>query len=106
MNQEIKIHQIFSEMKVQVLNMKPIDHIIKFIVDNKFIFVIDGTGNKNVIIQDQDIYGAKSTVKTDSQTFLKMKRGELTPIMGLMSGKVDIEGSIGFAFKMKFLLSK
>ena len=93
-------------MKTQVLEMEPIEHIIKFIVDNEFIFVIDGTGDKNVIIQDQDILGAKSTVRTDKKTFLKMKEGKLSPMKGLMIGKVDIDGSLGFAFKMKFLLSQ
>jgi putative sterol carrier protein len=98
------IEAIFEDMKIKVLAMKPIKSTIKFIVEN-YIFVIDGRGPKNIVYQNQDIPDVASTVITDRQTFFRMKRGELSPMTGLMTAKIDIEGSLGLAFRLKHLLT-
>ena len=98
------IDLIFDKMKDDVINMKAIGSKVKLIVED-YIFVIDGTGAKNVVYQQEDMPEMTSTIITDKATFFKMKKGELNPMMGLMTGKIDIDGSMGLAFRMKGLLT-
>lgn len=100
MNERLEL--IFDDLREQVESMSPINAKMKFVMD-EYIYTIDGTGNKNVV-GTSDIE-ANCTVKTDLDTFFEMKEGKINPVAALMKGRVDIDGSMGLAFKMKGLLS-
>ncbi|HRX29829.1 MAG TPA: SCP2 sterol-binding domain-containing protein, partial [Saprospiraceae bacterium] len=47
---------------------------------------------------------ADCTISTDVDTFMKLKSGDLNPMMAVMSGKIKISGDIGLAMKLQSLL--
>jgi putative sterol carrier protein len=63
---------------------------------------IDGTGDKNVVsTEDKD---ADCTITTSVETLVKLKSGDLNPMMAVMSGKIKIKGDMGLAMKLQSLL--
>jgi putative sterol carrier protein len=100
---DIDIDQIFLDMKEKVKGMDPINAKMKFVMD-EHVFLIDGTGNENVVSQKDE--EANSTVRTNLATFKKMKSGQLDSITALLTGKIDIDGSMGLAFKLRSLIDR
>ena len=74
---------------------------LKFVLDEKVIF-IDGTSDKNLVtFEDQE---ADCTITTDADTFMQLKSGNLNPMMAVMTGKIKIKGDMGLAMKLQSLL--
>jgi putative sterol carrier protein len=74
---------------------------LKFVVDDQVVF-IDGTGDTNVVtFADQE---ADCTISTTAETFMKLKSGDLNPMMAVMTGKIKISGDMGLAMKLQSLL--
>ena len=93
---------VYSQMKEKAENADPIGGTLKFIVD-KSIVHIDGTGGSNVISgQDKD---ADCTISTSLEVLLKLKNGEVNPMMAVMGGQIKISGDMGLAMKVQSLLS-
>jgi|TARA_B100001059_G_scaffold123498_1_gene123467 putative sterol carrier protein len=89
-------------MKEKAENADPIGGTLKFIVD-KSIVHIDGTGGSNVISEeDKD---ADCTISTSLEVLLKLKNGEVNPMMAVMGGQIKISGDMGLAMKVQSLLS-
>lgn len=100
---EIDIDQVFLEMKEKVRVMDPIKAKMKFVMGEHF-FLIDGTGKENLVSQEDA--EASCTVRTDMETFKKMKSGKLDSITALLTGKIDIDGSMGLAFRLRSLIDR
>ena len=100
---EINIDQVFLEMQEKVKGMAPIKAKMKFVMD-EHVFLIDGTGKENVVSQDN--VEANATVRTDLETFKKMKSGKLDSMTALLTGKIDIDGSMGLAFRLRSLIDR
>ena len=95
-------NMVYSQMKEKAENADPIGGTLKFIVD-KSIVHIDGTGGSNVISgQDKD---ADCTISTSLEVLLKLKNGEVNPMMAVMGGQIKISGDMGLAMKVQSLLS-
>ena len=93
---------VYSQMKEKAENADPIGGTLKFIVD-KSIVHIDGTGGSNVISEeDKD---ADCTISTSLEVLLKLKNGEVNPMMAVMGGQIKISGDMGLAMKVQSLLS-
>mgnify|MGYP001203091554 FL=1 len=93
---------VYSQMKEKAENADPIGGTLKFIVD-KSIVHIDGTGESNVISEeDKD---ADCTISTSLEVLLKLKNGEVNPMMAVMGGQIKISGDMGLAMKVQSLLS-
>jgi putative sterol carrier protein len=89
-------------MKEKAENADPIGGTLKFIID-KSIVHIDGTGGSNVISEeDKD---ADCTISTSLEVLLKLKNGEVNPMMAVMGGQIKISGDMGLAMKVQSLLS-
>jgi putative sterol carrier protein len=89
-------------MKEKAENADPIGGTLKFIID-KSIVHIDGTGGSNVISEeDKD---ADCTISTTLEVLLKLKNGEVNPMMAVMGGQIKISGDMGLAMKVQSLLS-
>ena len=95
------ITQVISQIQSQASTVDSIGGSIKFIVDDQ-ILLIDGTGNTNVVSQDDG--DADCTITTSLDTLLKMKSGDLNPMMAAMSGKVKISGDMSLAMKLQSLI--
>lgn len=95
------IDQIIEQFQKQASNIEPLGASFKFVLDDQPI-VIDGTGESNVVSTD-DIE-ADCTITTSAETLMKLKNGDLNPMMAVMTGKVKIKGDMGLAMKLQSLL--
>lgn len=95
------IEQVMERFKAQAGNTSPIGGTLKFVLDDHPVY-IDGTGEANEVSGDDK--DADCTVTTSIETLGKITKGELNPMMAVMSGKVKISGDMGLAMKLQSLL--
>jgi putative sterol carrier protein len=91
---------IVEEIRKQAANAKPFGGKLKFVLDGQPI-IIDGNCDNEVTTEDQD---ADCTISTDVESLLKMRSGDLNPMMAVMTGKIKIKGDMGLAMKLQSLL--
>lgn len=94
------INFVVEELKKQAANTAPFGAKLKFVIDDHAI-LIDGTNGNAVSLDDAE---AECTISTDSESLMKMKSGDLNPMMAVMTGKVKIKGDMGLAMKLQSLL--
>ena len=63
---------------------------------------VDGTGDKNIVTASDAEADCVITVTTED--FMKLVKGELNPMMAVMTGKVKIKGDMGVAMKLQSLV--
>ncbi|MBK8349499.1 MAG: SCP2 sterol-binding domain-containing protein [Saprospiraceae bacterium] len=97
----MSIESILSAITSQAANVAPFGAKMKFVLGEDII-LIDGTGDSNIVSQNDE--EAACTISTDADTFLQLKNGELNPMMAVMSGKVKIKGDMGLAMKLQSLV--
>ena len=97
----MSIESILSAITSQAANVAPFGAKMKFVLGEDII-LIDGTGDSNVVSQNDE--DAACTISTDADTFMQLKNGELNPMMAVMSGKVKIKGDMGLAMKLQSLV--
>ena len=93
---------LIAQLNEQASGIDPIGAILKFEIDDHSVY-IDGTGDSNVVSQEGG--EADTTISTSAETLLKLKSGDLNPMMAVMGGKVKIKGDMGLAMKLQSLLS-
>lgn len=93
--------EILELVKTQAGNIEPINSKLKFMVGDDAIMV-DGTGESNVVTDSND--DADCVISCSAETFMKLKSGDLNPMMAVMSGKVKIKGDMGLAMKVQSLI--
>ena len=92
---------ILDQMQAKAATTGPIGGTLKFEVDGNIIYV-DGTGTSNVISgEDKD---ADCVISTSAEVIEKLGKGQLNPMMAVMSGKVKIKGNMQLAMKLQSLL--
>jgi acyl-CoA dehydrogenase len=92
---------ILEAIQQQADNVAPLGAKLKFQLGDIHIF-IDGTGSKNIVsLSDAE---ADCTISTDQETFIKLKNGEINPMMAVMSGLIKIKGDMGLAMKLQSLI--
>ncbi len=93
--------QVINQIRKQADNIPALGASIKFVLDDNPLY-IDGNGEKNVITtEDKD---ADCVIITTSETIMKLKNGELNPMMAVMGGKIKIKGDMGLAMKLQSLI--
>lgn len=94
--------EIFDMINSQAGNVSPFNAKLKFVLGDDII-LIDGTdGETNKVSQDD--VEADTVISCDPETFMKLKNGDLNPMMAVMTGKVKIKGDMGLAMKLQSLL--
>lgn len=94
--------EIMEQLSAQAAKAPAIGATIKFVLDGNPIFV-DGTGASNVIsAEDKE---ADCTITTSVETLMKIKSGDVNPMMAMMTGKIKIDGNMGLAMKLQSLIS-
>jgi len=96
------IQAVLDQFNEQAKSMDPIGGKVKFVIDDKAV-LIDGSGAENTISMSDD--DADCTISTSMETLLKMKSGDLNPMMAVMGGKVKISGDMGLAMKLQGMMS-
>ena len=92
---------VVEQFAKQASNVSPIGAKIKFVLDDQSL-LIDGTGEENVVTADDA--DADCTIITSLDTLQKLQKGDLNPMMAVMSGKVKIKGDMGLAMKLQSLI--
>jgi len=93
---------VYSQIKEIAENAEHIGGTLKFKVDEIVVF-IDGSGDANSIsTADKD---ADCTISTTLDVLMKLKNGDINPMMAVMGGQIKISGDMGLAMKVQSLLS-
>ena len=97
----MEIQDLRDELSAKVKAIDPIGKRLKFNIDGEFI-LIDGRGDTNQISdQDED---ANCTIIMSKDTYLKLQRKEIKPMIATLTGKLKVKGDIGLAKKLKVLM--
>jgi len=97
----MEINQIRQELTENVKKIAPLGKKLKFKLDEDFI-LIDGTSGNNVVSdQDED---ANCTITMSKETYGKLQRKEIKPMIATLTGKIKVKGDIGLAQKLKQLM--
>ena len=96
----MEINDIRRELADKVKTIPPLGKKLKFKLDDEFI-VIDGSGEVNELHDtDQE---ANCTISMSLDTYGKLQRGEIKPMIATLTGKIKVKGDIGLAQKLKQL---
>ena len=93
---------IVKEMQGKAAAADPIGNSIKFNFGDSCIH-IDGTGDSNELTTEDKEADCSITVSPDD--FIALTKGDLNPMMAVMSGKIKIKGDMGVAMKLQSLVS-
>jgi len=97
----MEMEKIRQDLTEKVKAIDPIGKKLKFKLDNEAI-LIDGTGDSNIVTDhDED---ADCTIIMSKDTYLKIQRNEIKPLMATLTGKLKVKGDIGLAQKLKQLM--
>ena len=96
------IDEAIAKFNEAASNAAPIGATIKFMLDGDAVF-IDGTGDTNVVSGDDK--DADCTISMSMEDLIKLRNGELNPMMAVMGGKIKIKGDMALAMKLQTLLS-
>jgi len=83
-----------------VKKIAPLGKKLKFKLDEHFI-VIDGSGDNNELRHEDE--EAHCTITMSIETYLKLQRKEIKPMIATLTGKIKVKGDIGLAQKLKQL---
>jgi putative sterol carrier protein len=78
-------------------------------LDASYRFDVEGAGTWRVESDGDRLEVAESdapadcVIRADEQTFLRIVRGEQSPMGAYMTGKVKVEGDLGLALKLRDL---
>ncbi|HMQ48685.1 MAG TPA: SCP2 sterol-binding domain-containing protein [Saprospiraceae bacterium] len=75
---------------------------IKFKLTEGTVF-IDSSGDTTVVTNEDK--EADCTITTSLATINALRKGEMNPMMAMMSGKIKISGDMGLAMKLSSLIS-
>lgn len=95
------ITDIRRELADKVKTIPSIGKVLKFNLDGNYI-VIDGSGDENELREaDED---ANCTITMSVETYFKLQRKEIKPMIATLTGKLKVKGDIGLAQKLKQLM--
>ena len=97
----MEIAQIRQDLAEKVKAINPIGKKLKFKLDGDAI-LIDGTGQVNIITDLDD--EADCTITMSKETYLKLQRNEIKPMIATLTGKIKVKGDIALAQKLKQLM--
>lgn len=100
-NIKMTIDIIAEQLTKQAENVSPLGAKLKFVLDEDII-MIDGSGDKNIVSTEDG--EADTVIICSKDTLVKLKSGDLNPMMAVMGGKVKIKGDMGLAMKLQSLL--
>lgn len=96
----MNIDEIRQELGSKVKSIDPLGKKLKFKLDDDII-LIDGTSGENVISESDE--EADCTIIMSKETYLKLQRNEIKPMMATLTGKIKVKGDLNLAKKLKQL---
>ncbi len=95
------IDTIRQELSEKIKHIDPIGKTLKFDIDGHYMF-IDGTGEQNIMNSENHDADCKVIMSLD--TYLKLQRKEIKPMIATLMGKLKVKGDLGVARKLKQLM--
>lgn len=96
------LQDITTQFQNQATKAPAMEKTLKFVFDEGVVF-LDLTGKTPSVTNDDK--DADCTITTSIATLEALRKGELNPMMAVMSGKVKIKGDMSVAMKLQSLLS-
>jgi acyl-CoA dehydrogenase len=97
----MEVADVRAELAKKVKSIDPIVKRLKFVIDGESM-LIDGSGTENVMSsEDAD---ADCTVTMSLDTYLKLQRKEIKPMIATLTGKLKVKGDLSLAKKLKQLM--
>ncbi len=96
----MNIEQIRLELAEKIKKIDPLGKKLKFRLDDDII-LIDGSADEN-ILSDNDVE-ADCTIIMSKDTYGKLQRNEIKPMIATLTGKIKIKGDLNLAKKLKQL---
>lgn len=97
----MEIKQIREELAEKVKTIDAIGKKLKFAIDNEYI-LIDGSQGSNIVSDKNE--DADCTITMSLDTYLKLQRKEIKPMIATLKGKLKVKGNISLAQKLKQLM--
>lgn len=97
----MEIEKIRAELATNIQKIEPIGKKLKFKLDDDYI-LIDGTSGKNILSSHDE--EADCTITMSKETYLKLQRKQIKPMIATLTGKIKVKGDIGLAQKLKQLM--
>lgn len=97
----MEITQIREELAEKVKKIDPIGKKLKFAMDGEYI-LIDGSQHENIVSSENE--DADCTITMSIDTYLKLQRKEIKPLIATLKGKLKVKGNIALAQKLKQLM--
>lgn len=97
----MNIETIRQELAENVKKIDPLGKKLKFNIDNEFILIDGSDGENTVSDKDEE---ANCTITMSLETYLKLQRKEIKPMIATLTGKLKVKGDIGLAQKLKQLM--
>jgi len=95
------ITEIRKELEEKVQKIDPIGKKLKFNLDGEIV-LIDGYNNPNIVTDNDE--EADCTITMSKETYFKLQRREIKPMIATLTGKIKVKGDIGVAQKLKQLM--
>jgi len=96
--QDFTVDQFAAGVRHKMGENSGLDSTIKFVFECGRIVFVDGKSAPNVVHHNDD--EAEVTIRVSIETVNQLYRGELKPMMAVMSGKIKIEGNAMVAMKL------
>ena len=97
----MEIAKIRQELAENVAKIEPIGKRLKFKLDEEFILIDGRDGENEVRDTDEE---ADCTISMSLETYQKLQRKEIKPMIATLTGKIKVKGDIGLAQKLKQLM--
>jgi putative sterol carrier protein len=97
----MNFESVYDQVKQQASQIAPLGGTLKLLLDGNSI-MINGTGKVNLISTEDN--EADTVIILSLDTFLKLKRGAMNPIVAMMYGKVKTKGNMSLVMKLQSLL--
>ena len=98
----MSLEQVTEEFRRRAGKAPNLGKSLKFVFDEGVVHMDLSEDDATVTNDDKE---ADCTITTSLDTLNKLRKGELNPMMAVMSGKVKIKGDMGLAMKLQSLLS-
>lgn len=95
------IEQIRQELAEKVKGIAPIGKRLKFELDDHYI-LIDGSGEENTLSDENG--DADCTVIMSVDTYLKLQRKEMKPMIATLKRKLKVRGDLSVAKQLRQLM--
>ena len=96
----MEIEKIRQELAGKITKIDPLGKKLKFKLDDD-ILLIDGTTDENILSnRDEE---ADCTIIMSKETYGKLQRNEIKPMIATLTGKIKIKGDLNLAKKLKQL---